>query len=119
MHPAWLGAPRSAPRFDRPIAETDRALATPVAGALAFPDTSLTAEVIPIGRGYQLLRSPEADAMRRRRIQIVRQGAFRRACDGGYTPADVGLFGRAEQLLAEGPGADPRLTIPLRGDALA
>lgn len=72
-------------------------------------DIALTADLLPFDRGCALLRGPEADGNRRRRISVLRMAAFRRAIDGTYGPSDVGLFGAAEQLLAEGPGHDPRL----------
>lgn len=70
----------------------------------------MTADVLQFDRGSALLRGPEADGARRRRIQVLRMGAYRRAMDGAYGVADRAMFGAADQLLREGPGEDPRLT---------
>ncbi|MFZ5871069.1 MAG: hypothetical protein ACOYXW_11160 [Actinomycetota bacterium] len=69
----------------------------------------MSADVIPIGRAVQLLRGPDAEADRQRRIAIRRQAAFRRALSGDYHKADRAMFGPVDKILAEGPGRDPRL----------
>lgn len=69
----------------------------------------MSAEVLAFGRGVQMLRGLSYEAERRRRIAIVRVGAFRRAQAGEYTKSDRALFGDWEKIMAEGPGADPRL----------
>lgn len=70
----------------------------------------VSASVLSFARGVAVLRSPEAEAGRRRRIAVHRVGAFRRAVADDYTLSDLGLHGPAEQLMAAGPGIDPRLT---------
>jgi hypothetical protein len=69
----------------------------------------MTADVIPIGRGYQLLRGPGVEAQRLDRIKVRRVAAFRRACALEYSKADQAMFGHVDRILIDGPGDDPRL----------
>lgn len=70
----------------------------------------MSAEIIPIGRGYQLLRGPDAEASRQRRLKICRVAAFNRAMSiDDYSAADVAMFGPIDAILIAGPGQDPRL----------
>lgn len=75
----------------------------------------MQADVLQFSRGVAMLRSPETEAARMRRIQIKRQGAFTRATRGDYAAADQAMFGPVDKILEEGPGIDPRLVAPLRG----
>lgn len=75
----------------------------------------MTADVIDIGRAYQVLRSPDREVQRQRDLAVRRVAAFNRALScatgqgGTYSPADLAMFGPIDAMLALGPGTDPRL----------
>lgn len=56
----------------------------------------VTADVIPIGRGYQLLRGPEREAERERLVALRLREAFDRACNQHETPADFAMWADRE-----------------------